>query len=329
MSASTPTSLAPTEVRSLQEALERTLDIVTRPRSSRALDRKHPLYGLVVNDVPGMVAAIVDDEVSYKTQGSVGRGNWAETPWVSVFDLDVTDSATRGVYVVYLIRRDGRAIYLSLNQGTTSVLRETGGNYQATLEAQARMYAGYLDDQNLLGLLQGRIDLGGGNTQLTPGYEAGNIAAISYQRGSIPNDGVLETDLMRMLTLYDALVEDINQAGTGEKDLPDGQAVTFLEARRLGNHQRAEGRNRRASKAAKDYHGYRCWVCDVDFEARLGEVGRRCIDAHHLVPFAELDERPTELNSAKDFAIVCANCHRLLHSTLPPLSIDAARELLR
>lgn len=46
-------------------------------------------------------------------------GNWTETPWISVFDRDITETATKGFYIVYLFRKDMNGVYLSLNQGTT------------------------------------------------------------------------------------------------------------------------------------------------------------------------------------------------------------------
>ncbi|MGZ6966073.1 MAG: MrcB family domain-containing protein [Acidimicrobiia bacterium] len=57
---------------------------------------------------------------------SAGQGNWAETPWVSGFDLNVTDTATRGYYVVFLVRGDGAGVALSLNHGTTEVFNQAG-----------------------------------------------------------------------------------------------------------------------------------------------------------------------------------------------------------
>lgn len=53
---------------------------------------------------------------AYDVNGSPGKGNWAETQWVAVFDPLVTDTATKGYYVVYLFRGDGRSVFLSLNQ---------------------------------------------------------------------------------------------------------------------------------------------------------------------------------------------------------------------
>ena len=48
------------------------------------------------------------------------------------------------------------------------------------------------------------------------------------------------------------------------------------------------------------------------------------LDVHHLFPLSEGGER---LTSISDLAVLCANCHRLAHSTAPPLSIEAMKAL--
>src|SRR5437899_3414008 len=47
-------------------------------------------------------AALGEAATGLLVAGSAGAGNWAEVPWISIFDPVVTDSATRGCYVVYL-----------------------------------------------------------------------------------------------------------------------------------------------------------------------------------------------------------------------------------
>jgi 5-methylcytosine-specific restriction enzyme A len=135
----------------------------------------------------------VDERVigdSYLVVGSPGRGNWAETPWVSVFDTLVTDTAQRGYYVVYLFRADGGCVYLSLNQGTTEVHDLVGASYREALRDKARSYAGLLGAR-VRGLLTDPLDLGG-RGWLSKGYEAGNVAAVQYVNGSVPHDQILD-----------------------------------------------------------------------------------------------------------------------------------------
>ncbi len=57
------------------------------------------------------------DEKIYKVAASPGIGNWAEIPWIAVFDREITETAQEGYYIVYLFRKDMSGVYLSLNMG--------------------------------------------------------------------------------------------------------------------------------------------------------------------------------------------------------------------
>lgn len=66
--------------------------------------KEHPIADLLRNEATESVRQALGENASfYKVVGSPGKGNWAAVPWISVFDPDITISATRGYYVVYLI----------------------------------------------------------------------------------------------------------------------------------------------------------------------------------------------------------------------------------
>jgi predicted HNH restriction endonuclease len=51
--------------------------------------------------------------------------------------------------------------------------------------------------------------------------------------------------------------------------------------------------------------------CGFDFEAVYGELGRDYAQVHHLKPLGDrTTPSETKLN---DLAIVCANCHAMIH----------------
>jgi 5-methylcytosine-specific restriction enzyme A len=308
----------------------------------RALDEPfvaHPLARLLVKDIP----LALDPAVAapgYKIQGSPGRGRWAETVWVAIFDRLITTTAQRGYYLVYLFRADGSAVYLSLNQGTTAVHAEVGGRrYLNVLRDRSTMYAELLGSEGLAGLQLGPIELGR-EGRLTRGYEAGSIAAVSYVAGVVPGELRLRSDLALFLELYRRLIE-MND-NLAEDNLPDGQETPdgllgkegasavqeALEAKQLRWHRRAE-RNHSLSRDAKRIHGTTCVVCGFNYAERYGALGDGYIEAHHLTPFADLPERPTRLDPERDFAVVCANCHRMIHKRRPPYELHEVRLALR
>jgi 5-methylcytosine-specific restriction enzyme A len=66
-----------------------------------------------------------------------------------------------------------------------------------------------------------------------------------------------------------------------------------------------------------------CEVCRFDFKETYGNRGDGVIECHHTKPVAELgDGTPTKL---KDLVLLCANCHRIVHSKRPWLSVEELR----
>lgn len=68
-----------------------------------------------------------------------------------------------------------------------------------------------------------------------------------------------------------------------------------------------------------------CEVCSFDFGQMYGSHGVGFIEAHHTVPVAELGG--STKTKASDFALVCSNCHRMLHHGPRLLSIAELRAL--
>ncbi len=53
-----------------------------------------------------------------------------------------------------------------------------------------------------------------------------------------------------------------------------------------------------------------CEVCGFSFFEKYGKLGEGFIEAHHLKPLKETKETET---TRRDIALVCSNCHRMLH----------------
>jgi len=69
-----------------------------------------------------------------------------------------------------------------------------------------------------------------------------------------------------------------------------------------------------------------CEVCGFDFAAVYGPLGEGFAECHHTLPLAQsTGERRTRLS---DLAVVCANCHRMLHRR-PQKTVAMLRELVR
>jgi predicted HNH restriction endonuclease len=96
--------------------------------------------------------------------------------------------------------------------------------------------------------------------------------------------------------------------GDAEEEGVEGRARFKLHLRR----ERIPGLVRAKKKAALATAGrLLCEVCEFDFAVFYGPIGEGFAECHHRIPVAKLDGTiPTRLS---DLAIVCSNCHRILH----------------
>jgi 5-methylcytosine-specific restriction enzyme A len=245
-------------------------------------------------------------------EGSPGKGRWAGVPWAAIFDRFVTETAQDGYYIVYLVREDSTGVYLSLNQGVTTISKQYRADARKALRTRADDYLariGTLDRD----LIRGPIDLAVCNTTgLGAFYEDGAICSKYYERGLLPGDAALAADLLLLVDYYFKLVTresalfDKSQQEEDEKDL----GVEDLRVFRT--HKRIE-RNRNLAAKVKRSLGLTCQACGFNFEAVYGTTGKDYIEAHHLIPLSKLKGQRVALDPRRDFAVLCANCHRMIH----------------
>jgi 5-methylcytosine-specific restriction protein A len=163
--------------------------------------------------------------------GSAGAGNWAEVPWISIFDPAVTDSATRGYYVVYLFHSSSPLVHLSLNQGTTAVREEFGARARDILADRAAFirkrvpeFGAYLPVE--------QIELGS-SARLPGDYAAGHATGITYDLTNLPTEAALRADLQtavqcyRALTFRGGLDASVEAAPQDGEDLPGNVSLSL------------------------------------------------------------------------------------------------------
>ncbi|NYR09202.1 DUF3578 domain-containing protein [Psychrobacter sp. BI730] len=148
--------------------------------------------------------AISVDIERYKLKGSVGQGQWADVPWIAVFDKSITQSATEGYYIVYLFRADMSGVYLSLNQGWTYFKDK----YKTKLgrEKITQVSNAWKDELSsaLNDFSYEKIDLknGGKINSFVEGYELGHICGKFYSVENMPSSEELGLDLQNLIGVY-------------------------------------------------------------------------------------------------------------------------------
>ncbi len=76
----------------------------------------------------------------------------------------------------------------------------------------------------------------------------------------------------------------------------------------------------------KEVGRLKCEVCGFDFKEKYGKLGEGFSEAHHKMPLSAV-EAETE-TSLDDLAILCSNCHRMIHKTNPMESVEQFRRQL-
>ena len=112
---------------------------------------------------------------------------------------------------------------------------------------------------------------------------------------------------------------------------PDEDLATAREGREIYHLHRSRERSpvlARLKKQAvlRERGQLTCEACGFDFESQYGSLGEGYIECHHKVALADGEQRETALD---DLALLCANCHRVVHRSKQTLTVEDLRELLR
>ncbi len=108
-----------------------------------------------------------------------------------------------------------------------------------------------------------------------------------------------------------------------EESFPEGRLLYRLHRVR----ERSASLVSRAKERTKRREGRLvCQACGFDFERVYGVLGADFIECHHTVPVSEL--RSGQVTRLDDLALVCSNCHRMLHRRRPWLTLGQLSSLL-
>lgn len=137
----------------------------------------------------------------YLITASVGAGNWAMIPWICIFDRAISTSATKGVYIVYLLSKDSKRLYLTFNQGCTEIRNQHSKRETIQImHHNADEIRRFVSDRGFISDCD--IDLGDHLTDLGDMYREGTIFYKRYDVNSLPGEEELREDLSQMMSIY-------------------------------------------------------------------------------------------------------------------------------
>lgn len=126
------------------------------------------------------------------------------------------------------------------------------------------------------------------------------------------------------------ILDKLTGKEVGFEALKENDESAFPEGRVFYQRHRARERDSKIAGIAKNRRlretgDLACDVCSFSFSKSYGEIGVGFIEAHHTVPVSQLSgRRKTKLG---EIALVCSNCHRMLHRRRSWLSIQKLKKL--
>ena len=110
----------------------------------------------------------------------------------------------------------------------------------------------------------------------------------------------------------------------------DDEDTEFYEGKilfRLHKYRERNNENIQTIKKTALEEGFlNCQVCGFNFQERYGEIGVGYIEAHSTIPPYDYDT--SKSTKPEDIALVCSNCHRMLHKYRPWLRKNELEKLI-
>lgn len=117
------------------------------------------------------------------------------------------------------------------------------------------------------------------------------------------------------------------QVPTVDLDIHKSSSTAIEGRRRLIAHLQRERNQSLVRKKKARAESLHCEVCGFSFARAYGRHAEAYCEVHHLIPLAEAEQIIT--TRLEDLAILCANCHRVVHLRNPPYQLDEVRSMLR
>lgn len=298
------------------------------PRALSQRYARHPVAELVRHELKAAISHCLGDGARhYVIKGSAGAGRWTTSPWAAIMSPVVTSSAEGGYYPVFLYSSDFSEVSLVMGQGTSDVRQEFGAKVNEIIKMRAELLRRRVPEFS-----EGRFHEGPFKIQTATGaggdWGLTSAWGVSYKTNDLPSDEIIRADIVEMVRLYhvamlrggfDLISDSPEEPDPGSQS--DREKSIDGELRRKLHDRIERVRNKKLVTQAKRHHGTLCQGCGFDFSNVYGADGDGYIEAHHLVPLASITiDGPISLDPETDFAVLCANCHRMIHRLgCPPL----------
>lgn len=175
------------------------------------VDSNSNIYNALIRQLPAKLREYINrDDLIVK--GSMGQGNKSDYPWVAILNKKVNRTTQKGIYLVYLFKKDMSGFYLSLNQGIThfeKVYKRKKYDYAVKV---SKYFKSQISD---LIFVDDNVVLGDSKHDLGYGYSKTSVIAKYYPINNF-NDEILENDLKQLISIYDLIVKHMETSDYDE-----------------------------------------------------------------------------------------------------------------
>lgn len=84
---------------------------------------------------------------------------------------------------------------------------------------------------------------------------------------------------------------------------------------------------RKKDQVFGEYGKLACEACVFEFGSYYGDIGKGFIECHHRTPLSIFKKSTT--TTLNDLALVCSNCHRMLHRKIDTLTVEDLRMMIK
>ena len=167
-----------------------------------------PIYESLVTVIPSLLK-LEFKRSDLRTKGSMGNGNKGDFPWISIRNVNISDSITHGLYIVYLFKKDMSGFYLTLDQGITYFAKTYGRKKYEYVKKVVDYFQSHCGDEYFS---KESINLGDTKKgSLGYGYEVTTILSKYYPSHNF-NDTELIRDLKHMMAIYDEIYKNMDNS---------------------------------------------------------------------------------------------------------------------
>ena len=290
--------------------------------------KDHPLRKFIENDVPKILKNSLDKKYDYlKISSSAQQGKWVTAPWIIFLNQAITKSAQEGFYPSISFTEDCKKLILHIGQGIDDLKKNYGKEWITVSKSRALIMKHKLPEHKTI-----FID----NPSQVKNYRKSKNLTITSQFGKvqfidkIKNEEDLIHQISELLNLFELLIE---RGGINNEDISEETkelVIEGVEEKIVKKHIQIEKvyykRSQGLINSRKENSNYDCEACGFNFNQFYND-SPNYIEAHHIIPISQMisDKRVT---TKDEIALLCSNCHKMIHKFGCP-NLEDFKKLLK